>query len=178
MREADLAGEMRSGGRSFGERLASIDAWAKTERGRRLVRSFLWSSGLYLALVLLLAFWGPDGSWVSVSASKKEKKQAAGLVVDIVLLVWLVASSLLAARYKAKFVRLDRRLAEKHTAFYRSRLEREFAQKEMQLFAERAAWERGRDEWQAQKQSELYSMILDQVHRGTLGPRPKLRDDD
>ncbi|MBW8701848.1 hypothetical protein MBT84_19770 [Streptomyces sp. MBT84] len=82
-----------------------------------------------------------------------------------------------AVQYKAQLIRTDRRLAHQHTAYYRARLESEFAQKEMRLLAEHAAWEHEREEWQAQKQNELYELILDQVDRGKLGPRPKPLDD-
>ena len=84
----------------------------------------------------------------------------------------------MASLYKARLARLDRRLAEQHTAFYRARLEREFAEKEIRFFADRAAWERERDEWQAQKQNELYELIPGQVERGRPGPRSLARDGD
>jgi hypothetical protein len=96
----------------------------------------------------------------------------------MVYLILLASVTVLAVRWKAQLIRLNRRLAHQHTAYYRTQLEREFGRREMELLIERTDWERERDEWRAQMQNETYVQILDQVDRGTLGPRPKSRDDD
>lgn len=134
---------------------------------------------LYAALAIILAIWDPNLPSYLTGADKKGQSVSA---VEL-FLVWTlgavpVISLWMALHYKVQYIRLDRDLAVRHSAYYRSRLEREFAEKEIRLLAERAKWERERDEWQARTQNYLYELILDQVERGVLGPRPKSPTDD
>ena len=153
--------------RWFAGREARVWRWA-----------FLCFACLYLAMVVIVGIWDPDVPPFLASPKRESANEWLDAVATLTISLMACLSLMLAVRYKARLIRLDRTLAMQHTIYYRSRLEREFAEKELRLLSEHAKWENERDEWKAQTQNELYEIILEQVDRGTLGPRPKPQDDD
>jgi hypothetical protein len=170
---------MRDGRRSFRANLAEVAGWffSPKKPARWLIPAYL--IGLAV-IIVVVSVWDPNSapSWLEVKDRRGHEQRPADVIGGMVVLILLASVTVLAVRWKAQLIRLNRRLAHQHTAYYRTQLEREFGRREMELLIERTDWERERDEWRAQMQNETYVQILDQVDRGTLGPRPKSRDDD
>ncbi|MDX3068163.1 hypothetical protein PV518_39405 [Streptomyces sp. ND04-05B] len=129
-----------------------------------------------MAIAVVLAVWDPGVPSFLDASKDKRPTTAFEALLGASMAVLTSISLMLAVHFKARLIRLDRTLAMQHTLYYRTRLEQEFAKKELRLLEERAKWERERDEWKAEIQNELYELILSQVDRGTLGPRPKSMD--
>lgn len=155
-----------------------VAKWLVSPEGVRAARRGAIGFLMYLALVALM-FAVISQLPVSTGSSKDEQLTGLGTAIFFGLLILNVAgyAAILACiTLKARLIRTDQRLAAQHTAYYRARLEGEFAQKEMLFLAEKARWELEQDEWKAKTQNEIYELILGQVERGVLGPRPKTQD--
>ncbi|WP_237313460.1 hypothetical protein [Streptomyces sp. AMCC400023] len=131
-----------------------------------------------MTIAVVVAVWNPGVPTFLDTSAEKRPTTALEALLGATMAVSGSITLMLAVHFKARLIRLDRTLAMQHTLYYRTRLEQEFAKKELRLLEERAKWERERDEWKAQTQNELYELILLQVDRGTLGPRPKPIDND
>lgn len=145
----------------MGDDVKEVLKWLFSREGRRWLYFLAASTCTYLAIIFLLRVWNP-------AVAPKPKEPQAPHVADLLNVLTVVALAtitlMLAIHYKARLIRLDRRLAVEHAAHYRSLLERDYAYKVERLFMER-------DEWRAKTQAELYETILDQVERGVLKPR-------
>lgn len=148
---------------------------------RREARFWRWMvicfGGGYAAIAVVLLIWDPEIPAALASEAGERPESAVDIFSAAVLSVASGVCLMAAVTFKARLIRLDRRLSAQHTAYYRARLERDFAEKEIRLLSDYAAWEREREEWKAEMQNQLYEQILEQVDRGVLGPRPKPRDD-
>jgi hypothetical protein len=154
----------------FHDDLKLVVKWLFSREARRLKWTLLSFVSIYIAAYVALYLWNPN----LIQPSEKERAQHTVHAVDLLVAFtpfFLCALALACAiTFKAQLIRLDRRLEVKHAAHYRSRLMREFADKQTRFYDEC-------EEWKAKTQAELYEMILDQVERGIIKPRPEHLDD-
>ncbi len=163
---------------SIRKNLAEVFNWFVSRENRFLrwyVTTFavLWMVGCVLSVT-----WSPLRSMLERHGLHDPSTSAGEALLGSLVWALLLCSVVANVHLKARLIRLDKRLSIEHARFYQAKVERLYAAKELKLLADRAKWERERDEWQAKKQNELYEIIIEQVERGIVGPRSELNGDD
>lgn len=154
--------------------LRLVASWLFSRDGREFRRLFIAQAVFAAAITVTLVFWNPAVSPVSEDRAKRDVHLADLFILAAPLYLFVVTFTC-AIFFKAQHIRLDRMLDSEYSFQYKSRIQRqyadEYAEKVQRLYLER-------DEWRAKTQAQLYEMILDQVERGALKPRPEYPGDN